>query len=280
MLIDIQTGLFPFSGLSRLAQEPVTNIYLRHAKEIPNDGIICVKGPLGSEELLLTSGDAVAEVLVKSPFDYERDGIIRHVLGGSDGVLFFGDETHKQERKLGLQHLGVRRVKSLYSMFWEKSLKVANLIALRQVHSGVADSESSISDADLTYWFSRFALDNVIISVFGADLNILGDPKNEMASLFDKLFVPGSRMRIFFALMATLPRWMVACLPLSAIQTPLKAIGKLRQMCRQIVADKQDQLRNMDEKSKPEDLLSSLAQWGKFSSAELAIQVFMYILVG
>lgn len=263
-----------------MSQEPATNSYLQYAKETANDGIIRVKGLLGSEELLLTSGNAVADVLVKNPFDYQRGGLIQHILGGSDGLLFFGDESHKQERRLGLQHLGVRRVKSLYSMFWQKSVKVAKLIAQQDIHSGATESGSLISDTDLDYWFSRFALDNVTISVLGADLNILEDPKNEMASLFEKFTVPGPGMRIFFALMAIFPRWMVSYLPLNVIQTPLKAVEKLGEMCRQFVNEKQLEVRDMDEKSKPGDLLGTLAQWGKFSSGELAVQVFMYLLVG
>jgi hypothetical protein len=280
MLINTQTGILPFAGVFRLFREPTTNSYLQYAKETANDGIIRVRGLLGSEELLLTNGNAAAEVLVKSPFDYERGGLLRHILGGSDGLLFFGDESHKQERRLGLQHLGVRRVKSLYSMFWQKSVKVAKLIALQDIPSSAMESEALISDADLDYWFSRFALDNVMISVLGADFNILEDPKNEMASLFEKFTAPGARMRIFFALMATFPRWMVASLPFKVIQTPLKAVQRLGQMCRKFVDEKQDEIQDMDEKSKPGDLLGSLAQWGKFSSAELAVQVFMYLLVG
>jgi hypothetical protein len=257
-------------------------LYLVHAKRTPNDGIIRLTGIWGPEQLLLTSGNAVAEVLVKNIHDYHRPGKIRRVMSGSTDFthVFFTDDGYRRERRMGLQYLGIRRTRPLYSTFWNKSVKLIDLLVSRVQNdqSHTVGTESFISTTELDGLLIRFTLDNAGLSILGRDLNTLQGQEGELTSLFDMLTNSSFSERLYFVLIDIFPRWIVRRLPLKAIQKTSGALDRLQVLCKRFVDEKR--MQPVDEATQPRDVVSNLIQWEQFSPEELAFYVFMYLLLG
>ena len=69
---------------------------------IPNNGLLLLHGLLGSEYLLPTSPESLADVLTHQAYDFEKPSSLRryvqHFSGG--GLLFEEGIKHKERKKL------------------------------------------------------------------------------------------------------------------------------------------------------------------------------------
>lgn len=87
--------------------------------EIPNDGLIRYRGFFNRNNILLTSPQALSEVLVKRPYDFEKPAgdraFMQRILG--HGLVTSEGDVHKFQRKRLLPMFNFKNIKALYPTF-------------------------------------------------------------------------------------------------------------------------------------------------------------------
>lgn len=93
----LQGGSFLNGQFKRILEEPSGVPHQEWTNSIPNDGLILYTSLLNAERLLLTSPQALNEVLTTKSYDFVKPAFLRNGLGriiGNGLILSEGDE-HK-----------------------------------------------------------------------------------------------------------------------------------------------------------------------------------------
>ncbi|RAL17308.1 cytochrome P450 [Aspergillus homomorphus CBS 101889] len=235
---------------------PRGNEYLRFMNETTNAGIIHLHGAFGADQLLLTNPAALNEVLVKQPYDFEWPegdrNFLRRILGR--GLITAVGHAHKHQRKQIAQSFGVKDIKSLYPLFWERSRDLVTKIAeeLSQQRSTTGGSSDVCGEVDVGGWAQRVTLDVVGEALFGWKFNTLENPDHEFAHSFEQIFEPTIENALLFAVSVYAPPWALDYIPGGVSERFLAATGKVRDVCRAFIRAK-----STDDNA-PKDLLSQL----------------------
>ncbi|KIW25516.1 uncharacterized protein PV07_08682 [Cladophialophora immunda] len=132
--------------------------YLDFMHDIPNDGLIRLKGIL----------NALAEVLVARTYEFPKPGN-----SGEHGLLNFA----------------FRQIKTLHPLFWDKAVKMTQTI------EAGAFADTSLDEAngrtfgvtDAEDWVRKATLDIIGVAGLGRDFNILEHSNDTISSLYAEL---------------------------------------------------------------------------------------------
>ena len=97
VLTQVKDGSFFNGQFKRIRDEPSGVPHQEWINSIPNDGLIYYTGLLNAERLLITSPQALGEVLTTKSYDFIKPAMVRNGLGrilGTGLILAEGDE-HK-----------------------------------------------------------------------------------------------------------------------------------------------------------------------------------------
>ncbi|GLA61254.1 hypothetical protein AtubIFM56815_002615 [Aspergillus tubingensis] len=114
----------------RLYTEPRGKPQCDWVNHIPNDGLIRYRTLLNSDRLLVTSPEALAEVLTTKCYDFRKPkwlvGEPKQVL--RVGLLLAERDDHRIQRKILTPAFSFRHIniKNLYGVFWDKSHELVN----------------------------------------------------------------------------------------------------------------------------------------------------------
>ncbi|KAJ8603584.1 hypothetical protein MRB53_042127 [Persea americana] len=182
--------------------------------DMPNDGIIRVRGMLGNEELIITSPELLKTVLSDNSYDYEKPreitDILRRLLG--NGLILAEGSLHKFQRKHLMPSFQLKNIRDLYPLFWTKACELTNDIRPAE-QAEKAGAEGFV--VDFGDWSMRATLDIIgyvynlssttladIYSVagLGRDFGALKDPKAELVVSYNEILEPGGEKALWFAM--------------------------------------------------------------------------------
>ena len=249
---------------------------------IPNDGLIYYRSILNIERLLLTSPQALAEVLTQKSYDFVKPQQLRIGLGRILGVgliLAEGDE-HRAQRKLLMPAFAFRHVKNLYPIFWDKSRKLVRHLITDTLQQTRDSKESSlVAVVEIGNWVSRAALDIIGVAGMGKDFNAIENPNTELNVTYRKVFQPSRSGQILAFMGVFLPGWFVRAIPASHNNTVTGAAEIIKKVSRQLIHDKREDLRVQEKRTDP-DILSVALESGGFTDEELVNQMMTFLVAG
>lgn len=258
-----------------LIKEPSGVPPRRWASEIPNNGLIRYLHLFNRERLLLTSPQALSEVLTVKSYDFVKPELLRigvgQVLGV--GVLLAEGDEHKAQRKNLMPAFHFRHIKELYPIFWNKSQEM-----VRCIQAEVKNSTDPNPFVEVGEWGSRATLDIIGVAGMGQDFNALHDPTNELNRVYRAVFQPDRTARILGVLQFFLPHIIVRNLPLDRNRSVNAAATVARNTCRKLVEQKKQRLTNK-EPMQP-DIISVALESGGFTDGELVDNMMTFLAAG
>jgi cytochrome P450 len=243
---------------------------------VPNDGVIYYRWLFNESRVLVTNPKALGEVLVQRNYDFVKPERVRLGLGRLLGVgilLAEGDE-HKRQRKLLMPAFAFRHVKDLYPIFWNKSKEMTSKM-LEAIKSGPEASNV----IEIREWSSRATLDIIGLAGMGQDFDSLSNPENDLYQTYNSIFAGGNRgAQLVQLLLGLIPHWLAIALPLKRNDQIGKAIGTIKSVARELIADKRAKLEKGE--AKQVDILSVAMESGGFSDEDLVNQLMTFLAAG
>lgn len=128
-------------------------------------------------------------------------------------------------------------------------------------------------------WANRATLDIIGVAGMGHDFNAIQDPNNELNTIYRTLFVGGGQNSFLGLLTLLIPFWMVRALPVKRNADILGGSRRIRQVCRQLVEKKRNDMQHK-EKQIGVDILSVAFESGGFSEENLVDQLMTFLAAG
>lgn len=244
-------------------------------QDVPNEGIILFRDVFNSDHLLLTSPEALAEVLVRKPYDFEKPPEIRRftrrILGR--GLLTAEGDIHQAQRKKVMPNFTLRQTKIWAPIFWTKSVEMVKAIKER-----LDGNNNKLSGTvDMSHWCTSITLDIFGIAALGLDLNILAGSEHFIRDAYEAAFAPTWRKNLFFVALYAGLDCLIDYFPWEVDKQFNTATRDLRKFCWDAIQKrKQNPLRH-DQKA---DLLSKMLTSTNFSDAELVEQFLTFLAAG
>ena len=266
---------------------------------IPNDGLIYYTTILNQGRLLITSPQALSEVLTTKSYDFIKPEQLRNGLGRvlGIGILLAEGDEHKVgsiasladpadilrqvQRKNLMPAFAYRHIKDLYPIFWEKSTKLVDGLMSAARKEG-KESVESIDDAaivEIAGWSSRATLDIIGTAGMGHEFDSLDNPDTKINVTYRNVFSPTRQQRIMALLGLFLPQWFLRALPVAHNNKIVESSNTIKEVCRELIRKKQEKL---DEKEKrvDADILSIALESGGFTEEDLVNQMMTFLAAG
>ena len=242
-------------------------------KEIPNDGMIWIRGFFNEWMIMLCSTEALAEVLVTKSYVFRKPEILSSSLGRiiGFGILLSEGEVHKFARRKLAPAFSYRRIKELYPVFWEKSCEAVRAMTLE-----AARTESG--DLELQDWGSRATLDIIGVAGLGRDFGAIQDANNSLVKTYARIMKPSTTALVLVTLRQFLPDMVVSMLPLRQNDDLNKASEQIRTLCLDLIKAKRDKLAAGEQ---PElDILSTALESNVFTDEQVTNEIMTILVAG
>lgn len=242
-------------------------------KDIPNNGMIWVRGFFNQWQIMLCSTEAIAEVLVTNSYAFQKPPFISASLGRiiGYGILLSEGDTHKFARRKLLPGFSYRRIKSLYPVFWEKSCEVVRAMTAEAARSDEGELE-------LQDWGSRCTLDIIGVAGLGRDFGAIQDAHNELVETYSHIMKPSKTALALGLLRQFLPEKLVNVLPLRQNEDMGKASKQIRAVCFDLIKTKRAKLIAGEQ---PElDVLSTALESNAFTDDQVVNEMMTVLVAG
>jgi cytochrome P450 len=258
----------------RIFKEPTGEPQREWIDNVENDGVIYYRWLFNEPRILVTTPNALAEVLVQRNYEFIKPQRIRNGLARVLGVgilLAEGDE-HKRQRRALMPAFAFRHIKDLYPVFWSKSREMTNGML-----AAIKSSTDASSVVEIRDWASRATLDIIGVAGLGQDFNAIADPSNELNVTYQRIFNPG-RDRIVQLVTSLLPVWLLRALPIKRNEELREAIGTIKKVARDLIRDKRAKLEKGGRTDL--DILSVAIESGGFSDEDMVNQLMTFLAAG
>jgi cytochrome P450 len=264
----------------RLFKEPNAFHFEQWINNVPNQGLIRYFGFLNMERVLVTSPEAVREVLQEKPYDFEKQYAqkthLQRIAG--QGLVVVEGDVHKLHRKVMLPAFKPRFVNGCYGIFRTKALQLATSISEYVQRASDRDSsEKSLGKMassrvmHLDDLVRRAVFDIAGLANFGYNIDAIGQPEG----LYRKTYgyrmafepLPSNKLRALLAF--AFPTWVVDALPIRFNRVICNSIDEFRELGSRVIAQKRARIQHVMSKESPSDVLDLVIASGKFSHAEL-----------
>lgn len=256
-----------------LFERPAGEANLRMIKETPNNGIIHTTGIFHTDRLLLTSPEALADVLVHRSYDFEKPPWVRSFLKKflGNGLLMTEGEEHKHHRKQIMPAFHFRHIKELYPVFWSKSIEFCNAVkaALRE------DPDKAI---EIGHYSTQVTLDIIGLAGLGRDIGSLRNSEDELIANYEEILEPTPEKAAYFALHLIFPGWLITMLPWKLNERTRVTTGNLKRICTEFVKEKKSKMKH--ESTRDLDILSLMIRSNNFSDENLVDQLLTFLAAG
>lgn len=268
--------------LFNLLPLPSGDPHRKWISEIPNDGLIAYRHLFNRERVLVTSPQALSEVLVQKNYTFIKPPQLQQDIGTilGIGILLAEGDEHKRQRRLLNPAFSFRHVKELYPVFWAK----AQELVLKMDEDLASQQDKAVENADvleLASYVSRATLDIIGVAGMGYDFNSIQDPNNELAQCYKDLFGMGRPRWWLFVLAVILPFSLLRRLPLKRNKQVMSSRKTIRKVAADLIARKRAALEKPDStKAAEKDILAVALQSGGFSDENLIDQLMTFLAAG
>lgn len=268
-------GFLPILGHGYiLFQRPQGQPHFEIMKKTPNNGLIFTYGIFHTTRILLTSPEALADVLVHKSYDFEKlpgtRAFLRKFLG--DGLLIVEGDEHRHHRKHIQPAFHFRHIKELYPVFWAKSVEFCSVMK-----SSLAQNSSNV--LELGYYSTKVTLDIIGLAGLGRDIGSLRNDDDELAETFEEILQPTKEKAVFFLLHVIFPPWLIGLIPWKLKERVKVTTTRLRRICVEFLAERKAD-KGEDSTSDSRDILSIMMRSNNFSDHDLVDQLLTFIAAG
>lgn len=264
--------------------KPAGSTFRHWVDTVPNSGLIYFRGFLqGFPRLLLTSPEALQEVLVTKSYDFEKPGLGRKLLSRTtgQGLIVVEGHDHKRQRKSVAPAFTGKQINELIPLFWSKSKEFVNVIA-DQLHASadLDQTNGRTGVVDITEWTSRVTLDIIGQACVGRDFASLYNQDDEFVRQYDKILgkAPGNIL-VYGALSVLIPIRIGRWFPFfTRFREASDGRYHLRPLCRKLVEVKRRDMES--EATSHVDILSVLIRSGQFTDDGLVDQLLTFLAAG
>ncbi|KAL2067541.1 hypothetical protein VTL71DRAFT_1966 [Oculimacula yallundae] len=253
--------------------------YRRWQAEVPNQGLIRFRVLFNQERLLLTSIEALREVLVTNSYDFvkpeQASFVFRKVLG--DGILIANGASHKRQRKILMPAFAFRHVKDLYPVFWSKALKSTTVLAAALQQPDIPGSKPS-NVQNVYDWASRVTLDIIGVAGMGFEFNATTDPSGALYASYHALFMTEPPLFRWLNIGITIPFQYIFPIIKLAFPNLKGSIQTIKGIAYDLIEQKRSALK--DGKATGVDILSVAMESGDLNDDELANQIMTFLAAG
>ncbi|KAK4542610.1 hypothetical protein LTR36_006658 [Oleoguttula mirabilis] len=250
---------------------------------IPNSGIIYFSGYFYAfHNVLLTTPEALQDVLVSNSYDWEKSPSLRKLLARTigRGLVTVEGAEHKAQRKSVNPAFSGKHIRDLVPLFWSKSQDLAKVIADKldvvcsEPTAGNEGKEGRTGIVEINQWASRATLDIIGLACVGRDFGSIYNSNDEFIQQYNKIVKTDNGGSILSMVLDTLSiilpihvaRWM----PFSS-RIREASDGRLVEVKR----------RDMETESEKQiDILSVLIRSGQFSDDGLVDQLLTFLAAG
>ncbi|KAF5130711.1 Cytochrome P450 monooxygenase FUM15 [Metarhizium anisopliae] len=270
-------GDYLFGHTRQVVKEGLGTTARKWIASIPNDGFIHIRWAFNREMLLVTSPQALSEILVAKSYEFAKPQFLRDTLGPVIGhalVLAEGD-AHKLQRRNLMPAFAFRHIKDLYPLFWQKSREVVRVMTAECDGLGVLNMEAGA-------WASRCTLDVIGTAGLGRDFDAIHDDHNELVETYMTLSHPSKTDRILMILAdfagLFVPVKPFLNVPFPRLRQVQRSSNMIRDVCRDVIQAKKQKL----EKGQLNDvdIVSIALRSGVFSEDELVDQMMTFLGAG
>lgn len=276
-------GSFFNGQFKRISAEVTGEPHRDWMNNIPNEGLIYYTSLLNQGRLLVTSPQALSEVLTTKSYDFIKPQQLRNGLGRvlGIGILLAEGDEHKRQRKSLMPAFAFRHIKDLYPIFWEKSTNLVNGLMSVARKEG-KESVESIDDAaviQIAGWSSRATLDVIGSAGMGHEFDAIEHPDTKINVTYRNVFSPNRQQRIMALLGLFLPQWFLRALPVAHNNKIVESSNTIKEVCRELIRNKKEQL-DQKEKRVDADILSVALESGGFTEEDLVNQMMTFLAAG
>ncbi|PHH63720.1 hypothetical protein CDD81_5592 [Ophiocordyceps australis] len=211
--------------------------YQQWTASVEHEGLLRYMFAFNRERLLVTSPEALGEVLVSKCYDFEKPLTVRNLLApmlGHGVLLAEGDEHRVQRRRLN-PAFHYRQVRGMYSIFWDKARESVEAMTAA---CNAAGGERVLLVNSMA---SRTTLDIIGLAGMGVDFGAIGDEANRLAQTYMRLMQPSWQSFAMSVLGGWLPPGVLRRLPMQRNRDLSEAAQTIRSVCRDMVRNKRMQ---------------------------------------
>jgi cytochrome P450 len=229
----------------RIFKEPNPFHFERWINTVPNQGLIRYFGFLNMERVLVTSPDAVRQILQQKPYDFEKQYAQRIHLSrlAGQGLVSAEGDVHKRQRKVMLPAFKHEFVNDWYGILRTKTCELAQVISNSVQKASDGDSnEQSLGEKtnsrvmDLDDFIHRAVFDVICMANIGYNINAINQPEGlyKKTHGYRMAFEPSpfDRLRAMLALM--LPTWVINRLPTHSNRVMSKSIDEFLNLVQEL----------------------------------------------
>jgi len=238
----------------------------------PEAEAVVMRSPLGRCVLFPASPDALRDILSTNSYHWEKPWGIRAFLGRviGFGLIMSEGDAHRKQRKSLTPAFNIRNIRMLYPLMWDKT----QILLDRLQQEGEAQGWSEIS-----HWASRLTLDIIGPAALSRDFSTLTTEDDPVAEAFGELLDPSPELVTFMVSNMFLPQWLATRLPVRANRLIRDHCTRLRHLCRTILDEKHDSMKQAEE-GKEDDILQHIIASGEFTDEEVIDQMLTFLAAG
>lgn len=249
--------------------------------EVPNDGLIAYRSFLNDDRLLLTSPKAIADVLVRKPYHYEKLPEERSIIGRflGDGLTIVEGKEHQLQRKRLTPIYSLRNIQLLQAFFWSKAVKLTQCISrdMEQNKSRVDEPTEESNVYEINHWANQATIDIIGVAGLGMEFNCLNKVENELFAAYQEIFTWAPEKEIYMALNRILSPKVIEFIPWGINERIDVTTAILRRACRTLVDQK---FKAHREEGNKHDILSLMISQGDWTPEQLVEQLLTFIAAG
>jgi cytochrome P450 len=260
-------------------RKPAGNCFLKWMTEVPNEGLITYRSVFNGDRLLITSPQAIADVLVRDCYSYEKPAeerdIIARFLG--DGLTIVEGDVHRAQRKLMTPVYTTKNIKELYTIFWSKAHHLVDKVAAHIQKDEVPTSAHGPSTIqEVTQWANKTTLDIIGQAGLSKDFGNLEDQKNDLFEVYQEVFQYDWTKDVFMCINRTFPTKAVQSIPVGINER----INVTSRVLRQVSETLMDEKMSMDKEGHGKDIMSLMIKATGWGPRQLVEQLLTFIAAG
>ncbi|KAI1360717.1 cytochrome P450 [Xylaria arbuscula] len=270
----------------RLMKEPKGLPQSDWVEQVPHQkhGLVRYRTALNQERLIVASPEALAEVLTTKNYHFKKPQVIANALRpiAGAGILLAEGDHHKQQRRTLLPAFAYRHIKDLYSLMWDISSHAVT--SLTEAVATKSKEDQQPYTIDIMQWASKVTLDIIFVSGMGQSFESVRNEDRDYMTLrqiYKTVFTPSKQDFVMFILRVwILPNWLVPYIPLNRNAELQKAAQTLRDICRQLIRQKKNDLESEVADKREKDILTVALNYGGFTEDELVEQLLTFLAAG
>lgn len=260
-----------------MAENPRGKQVLKWFHQHPDADVVVMRTPLGRCVTFPASPDAMRDIVGTNSYHWQKPWGIRAFLGRviGFGLIMSEGDAHKMQRKALTPAFNIKNIRALYPLMWEKTTVLIDQLKAENEKQGWSE---------ISHWASRLTLDIIGPAALSRDFDTMRSDHDPVAEAFGDILDPSPELVTFMVSNLIFPQWFMTRLPVRANKIIRQQCAQLRQLCRGILDEKHDSLKQAEEGksvvNEEDDILKNIITSGQFNDDEVIDQMLTFLAAG